>query len=228
MAKPYYVLIFVLAIAIAYSQSQTSGSGSAAGQATPANNAGSIYGNTTSGNQQVPGQSNVPPSQPLPGTTQSTSPATGTQPPANPGSATDASGGGVAGAAGSGTGQAQVAETPNPSANPPVSDSELQSQIQNALSKEPTLSGDSVRVSVADDSIEMSGNVGTAREKLTASRIVQSYAGNKKVVSHLTIGTHSGANPSTPAATHDNANPSANPEPNKGRPPAGAPQPPHR
>jgi hypothetical protein len=227
MAKPYYLLIFVLAIAIAYSQSQTSGSGSAAGQPTPANNAGSIYGNSTSGNQQAPGQGNTPSSQPLPGTSQSTPAATGTQPAMKPGSATDASGGGVAGAAGSRTGQAEVTETPNPSANPPVSDSELQSQIQNALSKEPTLSGDSVRVSVAEGNIEMSGNVATPREKLTASRIVQSYAGNKKVVSHVTIGAHSGANPSTPAATHDNANPSANPEPNKGKPPA-ATQPPRR
>jgi hypothetical protein len=227
MAKPYYLLIFVLAIAIAYSQSQTSGSGSAAGQATPANNAGSVYGNSTSGNQQAPGQSNMPSSQPLPGTTQSTPAATGTQPANKPGSATDASGGGVAGAAGSGTGQAQVAETPNPSANPPVSDTELQSQIQNALSKEPTLSGDSVRVSVAEDSIEMSGNVATPREKLTASRIVQSYAGNKKVVSHVTIGAHSGGNPSTPAATRENANPSANPEPNKGTPPAATQPPQH-
>jgi hypothetical protein len=227
MAKPYYLLIFVLAIAVAYSQSQTAGSGSPAGQETPANNAGSIYGNSTSGNQQAPGQSNVPSSQPLPGTTQSTPAATGTQPPMKPGSATDASGGGVAGAAGSGTGQAQVAETPSPLANPPVSDSELQAQIQNALSKEPTLSGDSVRASVAEDSIEMSGNVATPREKLTASRIVQSYAGNKKVVSHITIGARSGANPTTPAAAHDNANPPANPDPNKGTPPT-ATQPPQR
>jgi osmotically-inducible protein OsmY len=98
-----------------------------------------------------------------------------------------------------------------------VSDPELQSQIQNALTKEPTLAGENVRVSVAEENIEVSGNVATAREKLTATRIVQSYAGNKKVVSHLTVGSHPGANSSSPTT---------NPEPNKGTPPAGATQPP--
>lgn len=210
MAKPYYLLLFVLAIALAYSQSQTSGS---SGQTTPSNNAGSIYGNTTSANPQSPAQGNAPASQPLPGTTQSNPSATGTPAPNRPGSATDASGGGVAGAAGSGA--AQVPETPTPAATPSVSDSELQSQIHNALVKEPTLSGENVRVSVAEDNIEINGNVGTAREKLTATRIVQSYAGNKKVVNHLTVGANRGP-----------ANPSANPEPNKGTPPAGSTQPP--
>src|SRR4029077_1163237 len=103
-------------------------------------------------------------------------------------------------------------------AAPGVSDPELQSQIQNALAKEPTLAGETVRVSVAEESIEMSGNVATAREKLTATRIVQSYAGNKKVVSHLAVGGHPGANSSSPA-THESTNPSTNPEPNKGTPP---------
>jgi len=227
MAKPYYLLLFVLAIALAYSQSQTSGPGSAQNAqtppTTPTNTSGSIYGNTSAANPQTPAQASTPPSQPLPGTTQST-PATGTPAPGQtPG--TDASGGGVAGAAGSGAAQTQVPETPAATTNPPISDSDLQSQIQNALSKEPTLSGESVRVSVAEDNIEMSGNVGSAREKLTATRIVQSYAGNKKVVNHLTIGGRSGANSSSPSS-HGSANPSSNPEPNKGAPPAGSTQPP--
>jgi hypothetical protein len=106
-----------------------------------------------------------------------------------------------------------------------VSDPELQSQIQNALAKEPTLAGENVRASVAEESIEVSGNVATAREKLTATRIVQSYAGNKKVVSHLAVGGHPGANSSSPG-THESTNPSTNPEPNKGTPPAGSTQPP--
>lgn len=183
MAKSYYLLIFVLAIALAYSQSQTP-----SGQNTPANTAGSVYGNTTSANP--PAQSNTT-TQPLPGTTQST-PSGATTQPAKPGSTTDASGGGVAGAAGTGT--AQAAETPDASNAPVISDSDLQSQIQNSLTREPTLSGGNVRVSVNADSIEMNGNVASAREKLTATRIVQSYAGNKKVVNHVTVG-HPGANP---------------------------------
>lgn len=226
MPKPYQVLLFVLAIALAYSQSQTSGSGSAPNsqtpQAPPSNTSGSIYGNTTSANPQSPAQGNTP-SQPLPGTTQSAPTGATPAPGQTPG--TDASGGGVAGAAGSGAAQTQVPETPAATANPPISDSELQSQIQNSLSKEPTLSGESVRVSVTEDNIEMSGNVGSAREKLTATRIVQSYAGNRKVINHVTIGGHSGANSSSPSS-HGSANPSSNPEPNKTTPPAGSTQPP--
>jgi BON domain len=103
-----------------------------------------------------------------------------------PGGATDASGGGVVGAAGSTTGKTQVPETPHP-ASEPSSDTELQSQIQNALSKEPTLSGDTVNVRVTTESINITGSVASAREKLTATRIVDSYAGNRKVISHLTI-----------------------------------------
>jgi osmotically-inducible protein OsmY len=66
-------------------------------------------------------------------------------------------------------------------------DGELQTQIQNALSKEPTLSGDTVNVNVSPDAIDVNGTVATAREKQTATRIVQSYAGNKKVITHLNI-----------------------------------------
>ena len=105
-----------------------------------------------------------------------------------PGSATDASGGGVAGAAGTANRKTQVPdtpETPGDAAQP--AEGELQTQIQNALAKEPTLSGDTVNVTVTEQEIELSGSVGTAREKQTATRIVQSYAGNKKVVSHLTV-----------------------------------------
>jgi osmotically-inducible protein OsmY len=44
-----------------------------------------------------------------------------------------------------------------------------------------------VHVTVSAASIEIAGSVATAREKQTATRIVDSYAGNKKVISHLTI-----------------------------------------
>jgi len=196
MAKPYYLFIFVLAIALAYSQSQTPSGTATPGQSVPGNSAGSINGNISSANPQTPDQGNTQ-SQPLPGTTQSTPAGTGSQAPSRPGTATDASGGGVAGSAGSGTALEQVPETPVATANPAISDSDLQSQIQNALSKEPTLAGESVRISVADDNIEMQGNVATAKEKLTATRIVQSYAGNKKVASHVTISGRPAANPAS-------------------------------
>ncbi|HZU33951.1 MAG TPA: BON domain-containing protein, partial [Candidatus Angelobacter sp.] len=73
----------------------------------------------------------------------------------------------------------------------------LESQIQNALSKEPTLSGNSAHVTVSGDTIDLSGKVNTSKEKITATRIVQSYAGSKKVVNHLTVGNQ------TPSSTSD-------------------------
>lgn len=128
-----------------------------------------------------------------------------------------------------------VAATPSPSAEASragadaVNDSELEGQIQNALNKEPTLTGDSTHVTVSADTIELAGNVGTSKEKLTATRIVQSYAGNKKVMNHLTIsgkGEPSTPQQETPDANHpaSSTNPATNPEPTKGsQPPASQP-----
>jgi hypothetical protein len=110
---------------------------------------------------------------------------------------------------------------------------QLQSQIQGAIQNEPTLSGSNVNVNVTDTNIELSGTVPTGKEKQTAKRIAQSYAGNRKVVDRLTVtGRGNGANvnpsgaagsssstpmseqnPATGAnpATNPSANPSANP-----------------
>jgi hypothetical protein len=164
MRKSLYFFLFVLAIAIAYASAQAQEqpqSGAAATQ-NPQTAPSGVRGQAASPAQGNPSATNVP------------------------GGATDASGGGVAGSAGTPTGKTEIPETPQPA--PAVSDTELQSEMQNALSKEPTLAGDTVNVRVSSESIDLTGNVGTAREKLTATRIVESYAGNKKVVSHLTIG----------------------------------------
>jgi osmotically-inducible protein OsmY len=128
--------------------------------------------------------------------------------------------GGVSGAASSSTAQTPTAQD-SAGGVTVMTDSDLQSQIQNALSKEPTLSGDSARVNVSGDTVELAGTVGTNKEKITATRIVQSYTGSKKLVNKLTISGRS--EKSAPAAT-DNpgsmANPANNPEPNKGTPPS--------
>jgi osmotically-inducible protein OsmY len=63
----------------------------------------------------------------------------------------------------------------------------LESQIQNALGKDPTLIHDKVRVAVSEEAVELTGNVATSRERLTATRIAQSYAGSKRVVSRITV-----------------------------------------
>ncbi len=147
--------------------------------------------------------------------------------PVQPTTTAPATTGGVAGAASSST--AQTSDTQNSDVQSPnggisaMSDSDLQSQIQNALSKEPTLSGDSPRVNVSGDTVELAGNVGTNKEKITATRIVQSYTGSKKLVNKLAISPRS--DKSSPTSTENpgsTVNPANNPEPNKGTPPSGS------
>jgi hypothetical protein len=113
--------------------------------------------------------------------------------------------GGVAGTASPSTSQTPDAQ--NSGGISAMSDSDLQTQIQNALSKEPTLSGDSPRVSVSGDTVELAGNVGTNKEKITATRIVQSYTGSKKLVNKLAISPRN--EKSSPAST-DNRGSTAN------------------
>ena len=75
---------------------------------------------------------------------------------------------------------------------------DIQMQVQNALQKEPTLSNDNITVSVTDDTIELNGTVSSGKEKQTAKRIAQSYAGNRKVKEHLTVagqGSNDNKNP---------------------------------
>lgn len=210
--------VFVLASAVVYAAAQ---GGNAAGSANA--------------------QNSNHPSQAAQSSRAGASTQAGSTNPANPNSSStsvpDATGAsdGIAGAAGSAAANVQVPQTPEtPSAAAAPSDSDLQSQVQNALSKEPTLSGDTVNVAVSADSIDITGSVATVREKQTATRIVQSYAGNKKVVSHLTV---TGRNRNAvPAATSPkqsreengtgSGDLSAHPEPNKGAPPATSSRPP--
>jgi len=109
----------------------------------------------------------------------------GTPAPSSP--TTPSASGGVAGSATSSTAQSAESE-PSSGGLTAMSDSDLASQIQNALSKEPTLTGDNPRVTVSGETIELAGAVGTNKEKITATRIVQSYAANKKLVNKLTVG----------------------------------------
>ena len=118
------------------------------------------------------------------------------EPPASPGTATPSTTG-TANSTGVQTPDSQVPQTQVPetqgsgSSISAVADSDLQSQIQTALSKEPTLSGGSAHVTVAGDTVELAGTVSTNKEKITATRIVQSYAGSKKLVNRLTVGRRS-------------------------------------
>ena len=105
--------------------------------------------------------------------------------------------------------------------------SDLQTQIQTALKHEPTLANDNINAVVAGDTIDLSGNVASGKERQTALRIAQSFAGNRRVVDHLTVagqgpGTsmggrtpnQSGTGMSNPSSTPTNPNASPESTPN--------------
>ncbi len=100
----------------------------------------------------------------------------------------------------------------------PQDAAKLQQQIQNAIRSEPTLSADSVIVSVTESDIDIGGNVSTSKDRQTARRIAQSFAGNRRVREHISV---AGAVSSSSAATTNksptasaNTNPSTAPAPN--------------
>jgi hypothetical protein len=82
---------------------------------------------------------------------------------------------------------------PMPSSNVTDSNS-LKGQLDQAYQSEPTLSGSSIQVDVTDTAIQVTGSVPTGKEKTTAKRIAQSYAGNRKVVEKLTVSGRSNSN----------------------------------
>lgn len=87
---------------------------------------------------------------------------------------------------------------PAPSSN--VADSaSLKGQLDQAYQSEPSLSGSSIQVDVSDTAIQLTGSVPTGKEKTTAKRIAQSYAGNRKVVEKLTVTGKSNSNAAPPA-----------------------------
>jgi len=98
----------------------------------------------------------------------------------------------------------------------------LQSTIQDKLKSEPMLSSSSVDVNVTDATIELSGSVATGKEKQTAERIAQSYAGNRKLVNRITVsgnGSSSSSGQATPVQPDKSAPTSANPSSTNGNPP---------
>lgn len=94
------------------------------------------------------------------------------------------------------------------------------------------MTDDTVNVVVSGHSIDLSGRVASARQKLTATRIVESYATNRKVMDHLTVGnTNSNAAATQREKGNEANNParpdlSSHPEPEKGSPPGTSTRPP--
>jgi osmotically-inducible protein OsmY len=84
-------------------------------------------------------------------------------------------------------------------------DSALETQIQDALNRDPTFIRAGVKVTATGDGLELSGEVPSGRERLNAGRIAQSYARGKKVINHIVVKGHS-----TPAGPASPDNPPAN------------------
>jgi hypothetical protein len=108
---------------------------------------------------------------------------------------------------------------------PAASDSAtLQTTIQDKLKSEPLLSSSTVNVNVTDSTIELSGTVATGKEKQTAERIAQSYAGNRKVVDRITVtgngnSSSSSSGQAAPVQPNGSVPTSANPSTPSGTPP---------
>ncbi len=68
-----------------------------------------------------------------------------------------------------------------------ASDEKMRQDINTALKNEPTLSNANVSVNVTSDRIILTGSVPTGKDRQTAKRIAQSYAGGREVVDKLTV-----------------------------------------
>jgi osmotically-inducible protein OsmY len=214
MKKPFYLLSFGVALALtAAAQSSNQTQTPPVNPTTPATQIGS-GAQTKTGTPASDSSTQNPAGQVNPSGT-AVPPAQSTTP--------NSTSGGIAGAAGASASQTPAAET-TPGGIAAVSDPDLEAQIQNALNKEPTLSSDSTHVKVSADSIELDGTVASNKEKITATRIVQSYAGSKKLVNRLSIGAGNSKRNETPDSSDrtrpaSTTNPATNPEPNKGAQP---------
>ncbi len=71
-------------------------------------------------------------------------------------------------------------------------DSQLQQQIQTALSNNRTTSSSAIQVNVTADKIELDGNVKSNKEKKAAERLAKSYAGNRTVDNRITVSSTAG------------------------------------
>ncbi len=93
---------------------------------------------------------------------------------------------------------ASEASSTIPGMRPLADSATIQGQIEKTLRDDSTLQGSNINVRVADDLIELSGNVPTAKEKTTAWRIASSYAFNRRVKDRIVVTGRGTARPSSP------------------------------
>ena len=108
-----------------------------------------------------------------------------------------------------------VPQAPSPDAN---NDAALQSRIDDALRNEPTLGASHVVSKVTDSGIELSGTVGSTKDKQTAERIASSFDGNRKLTDNIVVtgAGHSDLAPNHPAMNNGGTGNVQNPAMNNG------------
>jgi hyperosmotically inducible periplasmic protein len=98
------------------------------------------------------------------------------------------------------------------------SNSVLQARISDALHNEPTLGSSSVAVDVSDKTIDLSGSVGSSKDKQTAERIAESFDGNRQVNDKIVVTGHGHSDlaPNHPAMNNGGTGNAPNPAMNSG------------
>jgi osmotically-inducible protein OsmY len=167
-------------------QASGSSANGSIGAQSGATGTGSTTGNSTAvGGTTAPSTSSTPQvgasSSSGIGSQSTSSPSTTTAPSSHSGDSTAPMGQTSAGSM-SGSG------APTPAVGASSDATSLKSQIDNAIQSEPTLSGANIQVMVSDSNITLMGSAPTGKEKQTAKRIAQSYAGNRRVLDNITVG----------------------------------------
>lgn len=160
-----------------------------------AGTSGSMSGTATSNSSssQAPSSSTSTPPQTSSSASSSQYPSTSTS------SQSPSTAGSISGNTQAGSSSGQIGAAGSASSTPVntagMSNDQLKAQIENALHNEPTLANGNVAVTVTDSNIDLSGSVPTSNDKQTAERIAQSYAGNRQLSDHLSVGSSSGMSP---------------------------------
>lgn len=105
------------------------------------------------------------------------------------------------------------AGTPQPPLPGAGNNPALQSRIDDALRNEPTLGASHVVSNVTDTGIELSGTVGSTKDKQTAERIASSFDGNRKLTDNIVVtgAGHSDLAPNHPAMNNGGVGNAQNP-----------------
>lgn len=107
-------------------------------------------------------------------------------------------------------GNAGTPQSPSPETG---GNAALQSRIDDALRNEPALGASHVVSNVSDNGIELSGTVGSTKDKQTAERIASSFDGNRKLTDNIVVtgAGHSDLAPNHPAMNNGGVGNAQNP-----------------